>query len=228
MTSTAVRCAFVIPVLNEAASIEHLLHQLAAGFPHCERIVVDGGSTDGTAALARPLADQLLLSDRGRAAQMNAGAAATTADLLLFLHADSRPQFDQTALFAALKHMPVWGFCRVRLSGRQWLLRVVERMMRLRAGLTSVATGDQLLVVRRADFVAVGTYPPIALMEDVALSKLLRRRARPCALPLEVLSSSRRWEQRGVLRTIFLMWRLRLLYVLGVSPQRLWQDYYGR
>jgi rSAM/selenodomain-associated transferase 2 len=224
---SAVRCAFVIPVLNEAARIEALLRSLAVEFPDCERIVVDGGSEDGSAALAAPLATRLLSSERGRAMQMNAGARATQAAFLLFLHADTRPLFDQAALMAAIQSDPVWGFCRVRLSGSHWLLRIIERMMHLRAGMSGVATGDQLHVVRREVFLGLGGYPPIPLMEDVAMSKRLRELAPPVPFDLPVVTSSRRWEQRGILRTMVLMWGLRALYALGVSPRRLWQYYYG-
>lgn len=227
MERSAVCCAFVIPVLNEAAGIESLLRLLAVEFPDCERIVVDGGSEDGSAVLAEPLATRLLISERGRAVQMNAGAAATQADFLLFLHADTRPLFDQAALMAAIQSEPAWGFCRVRLSGAHCLLRVIERMMRLRAGMSGVATGDQLHVVRREVFLGLGGYPPIPLMEDVAMSKRLRKVAPPVPFDLPVMTSSRRWEQRGILRTIVLMWGLRALYALGVSPRRLWQFYYG-
>jgi rSAM/selenodomain-associated transferase 2 len=222
-----VSTSFVIPVLDEAGTIGDLLDYLQQQFPHSERIVVDGGSRDDTVALAQPACHRLLDSDPGRARQMNAGAAVAAGDYLVFLHADSRPQFSGEDLAAALSGQPLWGFCPVRLDGSARLLRLVEAAMNLRSRLTSVATGDQMLFVRRASFAELGGYADIPLMEDVELSKRLRRLERPRVLRQRVGSSSRRWEQHGILRTILLMWRLRLAYALGARPQKLWDIYYG-
>ncbi|MEA3644277.1 MAG: TIGR04283 family arsenosugar biosynthesis glycosyltransferase [Lamprobacter sp.] len=221
------RISIIIPTLNEADVIGALLGDLAAlrAAGH-ELILVDGGSRDATRTLAEPLVDRLLAAPRGRAAQMNAGAQAATGELLWFLHADSRvPAATAEALLAAARPVerPVvrWGRCDVRLSGRHPLLRVIERAMNLRSCMSGIATGDQGLFVSRADFTAVGGFPDIPLMEDIALSRRLRRLARPLCLRTALITSSRRWESRGILRTVMLMWRLRLAYVLGADPARL-------
>jgi rSAM/selenodomain-associated transferase 2 len=219
----------VVPVLNEAVCLGDLLEDLAplrrAGH---EVIVVDGGSSDGTPGVARGGADRVLAAAKGRARQMNAGAAAARGDWLWFLHADCRvPPAALTALLAASARGSGWGRFDVRLSGETALLRVVERLMNWRSGLTGIATGDQGILVARSAFLAVGRYPDIPLMEDIALSRRLARRQRPLRLRPPLRVSSRRWEQHGVLRTILLMWRLRLAYALGVSPQRLVKSYYA-
>ena len=185
------------------------------------------GSSDDTVAIAREFADRVLDSARGRARQMNAGAAVASGDVLLFLHADTRlPEQADVLITQALGNDKTsWGRFDVRLSGGQFMLRVVETLMNWRSRISSIATGDQAIFVRRAVFAQVGSYPDIPLMEDIALCKLLKRAARPVNLPAQVVTSSRRWEQRGILRTIVFMWRLRLAYALGASPQRLAQLY---
>jgi rSAM/selenodomain-associated transferase 2 len=190
-----------------------------------EVIVVDGGSSDATAELAAPLCDQLLKSDKGRALQMNAGARAARGHALIFLHADTRlpPQADERVL-AALAGAQ-WGRFDVRIDGRHPLLPVVACAMNVRSRLTGIATGDQAIFVRRDAFEG---FPELPLMEDVAFSRSMKRRGRPACLRERVHTSARRWEQGGVLRTIVLMWRLRLLYFLGVAPQRLARDYAER
>ena len=222
------RLSIVVPALNEAAGITATLVALAplraAG---CEVIVADGGSTDATIALAAPLADRVIEAPRGRALQMNAGAAAAQGDALLFLHADTRLPADAlAAIDAALQGGGVrWGRFDVRLDGAHPMLRVIGFMMNLRSRLTAVATGDQALFMTRAAFEAAGGFPPLPLMEDVAISKTLRRLARPACLRQRVTTSARRWETRGVWRTMFLMWRLRLAYFLGASPEALARRY---
>lgn len=224
----AASLGFVIPVLNEQERIGNLLQQLRARYPEAELVVVDGGSEDHTVATALPLCTRLLIGERGRAAQMNLGGMACGADYLCFLHADSLPGVSAVRLRSYLDKAPQWGFCRVRLSGRRPVFRVIEWFMNLRSRLTAVATGDQMLFLRRSVFERSGGFDNIPLMEDVAYSKRLRRLAPPLVIREPVLSSSRRWEQRGVLRTVLSMWGLRLAYVVGVSPGRLWQYYYGR
>ena len=219
--------SFILPVLNEAGRIGPLLTRLQRDFPGAECIVVDGGSEDGTVTEALGVADLVLLGERGRAAQMNLGAAAAQGEWLWFLHADTEPLFTAEALPAALGPAVSWGFCRVQLSGRAPALRLVERAMNLRSRLTGIGTGDQLLFLRRSLFEAVGGYPPIELMEDIALSSRLRHRARPAGAPLAVRTSSRRWEDNGILRTVGLMWWLRLRYALGASPATLRARYDG-
>lgn len=222
--------SIVIPVLNEAAVLSACLLALQPlRRQDCELIVVDGGSTDATVTIARPLADQVLVTQKGRAVQMNAGAQAARGAILWFLHGDSLPPPDAAALIrsALAGSDRCWGRFDVRLSGDRPLLRVVETLMNCRSCLSGIATGDQGIFVRRAAFVQVGGYPAIPLMEDIALSRLLKRLGRPVCLHRRLLTSSRRWEQRGIWRTIFLMWRLRLAYFLGADPARLARIYYG-
>ncbi len=218
---------FVVPVLNEADSIGSLLRDLATHFPGVSRIVVDGGSSDATVSVAMPDCEQLLIGTPGRAAQMNLGAAGLETDYLLFLHADTRPHFDLDWLQTQLLAEPLWGFCPVQLSGRHWLLRWVERGINWRSRATGIGTGDQMLFVRRDCFEALGGFADLPLMEDVELCKRLRKRSRPLVLHEPVETSSRRWEERGILRTVVQMWLLRLAYFLGVSPHRLHRAYYG-
>lgn len=221
------RLSVVIPCLDEGAVIADTLGALqglrAAGH---ELIVVDGGSTDDTRARAAGLADRLLDAPRGRASQMNAGAAQASGEVLWFLHADSLPAPGTAeAVLQAIEEGHGWGRCAVRLTGRHPAFRVIERMMNLRSRLSGIATGDQGIFVRRALFDSVGGFPAIPLMEDVALCRRLRRHARPACLDAVVRTDSRRWEQRGIVATVLLMWRLRLAYFLGVPPQRLARSY---
>lgn len=222
------RVSFVIPVLNEQARVADLLCDLRQRYPGSELIVVDGGSSDATVALALPLCDQLLLGERGRARQMNLGGQVASLPYIFFLHADSRPGTTAAAVEARLAQAPLWGFCRVRLSGQPFCFRVIEWCMNQRSRLTAVATGDQMLFVQKSVFDRTGGFDAIPLMEDVAFCKRLRRLARPAILPEPVLTSSRRWEEGGVVKTVLRMWLLRLGYVCGIAPDRLWRHYYGQ
>ncbi|MFL9824642.1 TIGR04283 family arsenosugar biosynthesis glycosyltransferase [Rhodoplanes sp. SY1] len=220
--------SIVVPALDEAAGIASALARLgplrALG---AEVVVVDGGSTDRTAEIARDHADRVLASRRGRAWQMNAGAAAARGAVILFLHADTTlPDAAAAALhdFVA-RGDPSWGRFDVRIAGRPRLLAVVAHMMNLRSRWTGIATGDQAIFVRRAAFETVGGYPAIPLMEDIALSRALKRLSRPLCLRDRVTTSGRRWEKHGVLRTILLMWRLRLAYWRGVDTWTLARRY---
>lgn len=212
-----------MPVLDEAGQIEATLAALAPLRRRgVELIVVDGGSQDGTVALARAEADAVLDAPRGRARQMNAGAAAARGEVLLFLHADTilPPEADRLALRAAAGGRD-WGRFDVRIAGRHPMLRVVAMLMNLRSRLTGIATGDQAIFVRRELFQRIGGFPDQPLMEDIELSRRLRRVSAPACLPARATTSGRRWESRGVWRTIFLMWRLRWRYWRGESAHRL-------
>jgi len=222
------RLSIVVPALNEAARIDACLRALAALRDRgVEVIVVDGGSTDGTVATAEPLADRVLQAPRGRARQMNAGAAQARAETLLFLHADTQLPDDalhaiETALLDAHTH---WGRFDVRIEGRPRLLKLVAWTMNLRSRWGGIATGDQAIFVRRKMFVRIGGFPNQPLMEDIELSRRLRVLAHPVCLRQCVTTSGRRWERDGVLRTIALMWRLRWLYWIGTPPERLAELY---
>jgi rSAM/selenodomain-associated transferase 2 len=217
------RLAVIVPTLNEAARIRAALEALAPLRARGHQvIVVDGGSDDATAELAVSLCDLVLKAPRGRALQMNAGARAAQAGALVFLHADTRlPERTDEHILHALEQAS-WGRFDVRIESRHPLLKIVGCAMNLRSRLTGIATGDQAIFVRRDAFPG---FPEIALMEDIAFSRLMKARGRPACLRERVSTSARRWETRGVLRTIVLMWRLRLLYALGVAPQRLARDY---
>lgn len=213
-----------MPCLDEAPGIiDTLLALQPLRARGAELIVVDGGSTDPTPVIARRWADRVLSAPRGRAVQMNAGAAAARGEILLFLHADcmlpeSADGLIIDGLNRARRH---WGRFDVRIAGRNPLLRVVGACMNARSRFSGIATGDQGLFVTKSLFEAAGKYPEIGLMEDVALAKTLKRFGPPLCLRHRLTTSGRRWEQHGLLRTILLMWRLRLAYALGASPEKL-------
>jgi rSAM/selenodomain-associated transferase 2 len=218
--------SIIVPVLNEAGDIEAALRALAPLRQRgVEVIVVDGGSRDGAAMLARPLANRVIAAARGRGLQMNAGAAIARAGVLLFLHADTRlpDDADRLVLDGLRKSGRAWGRFDVRFDGGG--LALVACMMNLRSRLTGIATGDQAIFVTRDAFAAVGGFPPIALMEDVALSARLKRLGRPLCLAARVTTSARRWRRQGTLRTVLLMWLLRLRFFLGADPAKLAQAY---
>jgi rSAM/selenodomain-associated transferase 2 len=214
----AQRLSIVVPALNEAprmrAALEALAPLRARGH---EVIVVDGGSDDGTPRIAAALCDRVVVSSRGRAIQMNAGARAASGEVLIFLHADTRlpPEF-------TIPRSSLWGRFDVRIEGRHPLLKLVAWSMNLRSRLTGIATGDQAIFVRRDAFPG---FPEIALMEDVEFCKQMKPLAAPACLRERVVTSGRRWEARGVLRTILLMWQLRLMYFFGAHPARLSRIY---
>ena len=227
MPMTRPALSVVMPVLNEADGIEATLASLAPLRQRgVELILVDGGSTDATVARAQPWVDAALGTPRGRARQMNAGAAAARGGVLLFLHADTQlpPEADRLVL-EAIAAGAQWGRFDVLITGRARMLRLVAAMMNLRSRLTGIATGDQALFVCREVFDTLGGYPDQPLMEDIELSRRLLRLAQPACLRERVATSGRRWETRGVWRTIFLMWCLRWRYWRGESAHRLAEAY---
>ena len=222
--------AVIIPVVNEATSIQSALARLQSMRARGARvIVVDGGSTDTTAAIAEPYTDGVLHSTRGRAQQMNVGAKAAInlgADVLLFLHADSALPDSADLLIDTALHTTgrVWGRFDVRIDGPR-TLSVVSAMMNLRSRLTGICTGDQAIFVSRSAFERLTGFAPIALMEDIEFSKRAKRLSRPATVSTRVVTSGRRWQRHGIWRTIVLMWRFRAAYFFGADPQRLAQRY---
>jgi rSAM/selenodomain-associated transferase 2 len=240
------KVSVIIPVLNEEAAICEKLPELqwVRDSGH-EIIVVDGGSTDGSVSQAKKYSDVVISSEKGRAAQMNAGAGMATGELLLFLHVDTQlPQNGIDEIQLSLdthvdrnnadrniddgkgSAMSAWGRFDVRLSGKHFSFRIVEFMMNWRSRLTGIATGDQAIFVTRPLFNEIGGYLELPLMEDIDISRRLKNYSRPICISDHVVASSRRWETLGIYRTVLLMWRLRLSYWLGVDPVRLAKQYY--
>lgn len=216
----------IVPTLNEERILAATLTQARQPGVH-EIIVVDGGSVDATRAVAEPLADLVLSAPQGRAAQMNAGADAARGDVLLFLHADTRVPEGYTVAVAAACAQPgiIGGRFDVNLQPATWLLRLTGQLMNWRSRLSRIATGDQAIFIRREVFEQLGGYANIPLMEDIELSRRMKRAGRIACLRQRVTTSARRWQKHGVVRTILLMWSLRLLYFFGVSAARLQRLY---
>jgi len=222
------RLSIIVPVLDEAEGIAAVLTALAPLRARgAEVIVVDGGSRDCTADLARPLCDRVITTLRGRAAQMNAGAAAAAGNVLLFLHADTTlpAAADSLVIDGLARSRRAWGRFDVRIAGRHPLLPIVACLMNLRSRLTGIATGDQAMFVTRDAFAMAGGFPDLPLMEDIALSRRLKRLTAPLCLASPAVTSGRRWEKHGVIRTILLMWRLRLAFFFGAEPAQLARTY---
>lgn len=222
------RLSIIVPMLNEAAQLPELFaHLLPLQRAGCEVIFADGGSTDGSAKLAEVAGFSVVNATRSRARQMNAGAARASSDVLLFLHADTRlPKGAMQYVANALaQDDQCWGRFDVCITGRPFMLRVVSRMMNWRSRLSGIATGDQAIFVRRAVFEQLRGFPNQPLMEDVELCKRLLVFSRPACIAHCVTTSGRRWETRGVWRTILLMWRLRWAYWRGVPADELAKSY---
>ncbi|WP_340121129.1 TIGR04283 family arsenosugar biosynthesis glycosyltransferase [Methylobacter svalbardensis] len=219
--------SIIIPVVNEAGQIALKLHALQTLRDRCQLLLVDGGSNDRSAEIAKPLVDQVLHSPRGRARQMNCGAAMAQADVLLFLHADTRlPDNAVILIMQAVADGYHWGRFDIGFDNPQPIFRLIAFMMNRRSRLTGIATGDQTLFITRQAFQAVVGFPDIALMEDIAISTRLKKLGRPCCIDAKVITSARRWQQQGIFRTILLMWRLRLRYFFGADPNDLAARYY--
>lgn len=220
--------SIIIPVLNDESVIKTLLHQLqpyrAQGH---EVIVVDGGSCDETVSVSKSLADKVIQSGAGRALQMNNGAAQSSSDILWFLHADTKlhEKAIKKIQFYLIDKNKDWGRFNINLSGENVLFRLIEKMINIRSCVTSIATGDQGIFVKRKSFEKVKGYSKLPLMEDIDLSQKLKKYSRPACIKEALTTSSRRWEKNGIVSTVLLMWRLRFLYWLGVSADKLAAQY---
>ncbi|MDD2661255.1 MAG: TIGR04283 family arsenosugar biosynthesis glycosyltransferase [Methylococcales bacterium] len=214
--------SIIIPTLNEEETIQPSLSALQPLRNQCEIIIVDGGSNDNTRILASILADEVIISAKGRARQMNNGARHAKGDVLIFLHADTGLPANALPLIQQnISDTRQWGRFDIQLSGDPFMLKVIAQMMNWRSRLTGVATGDQVIFVTRSAFEKAGRYPEINLMEDIALCKALKKISRPICLRDKVISSGRRWEQNGIYKTVLLMWSIRLRYYFGADPQTL-------
>jgi len=222
-----VTVSIIIPVLNEEENLSRVLQVLQPLRQSGRQIiVVDGGSTDNSLLVAQQAADDVIVSKPGRAIQMNSGAEVATGDVFLFLHADTQLPDNALQLLSEMNtEQTFWGRFDVRLSGHRMVFRVIEGLMNLRSRLTSIATGDQAIFIERKLFADIGGFPEIALMEDIAISRMLKKRLRPICLRSRVITSSRRWETKGIVATVLLMWKLRLYYFFGVPPEKLSQLY---
>lgn len=218
--------SIIIPVLNEAAYLDHSLARLFAleGVADlCEVIICDGGSEDESLEIVKQYACRIVHSDVGRARQMNIASQTARGKFLLFLHADSTLPAN---FFNSFDANAEWGFFRLRLIGSTFIYRVIESAINLRTRLSQVAGGDQGLFFKRRFFQSLDGYPKIPLMEDIAICKMARRKTKPVIIDTAITSSSRRWQENGIIKTVFLMWTLRLAFWLGVDPQRLYKIYY--
>jgi len=221
-----VKISIIIPVLNEETSLARLAEHLRTIVQPHEIIIVDGGSRDNTLSIAYQLTDKVIVSHPGRAVQMNSGTEIAAGEMLLFLHVDTFLPDDALAVISALSlQKNVWGRFDVRLSGNRFVFRLIEALMNLRSCMTSIATGDQAIFIEKNLFQRVGGFPEIALMEDIEISRRLKKIVKPLCLKQKVITSSRRWENNGVLATVLLMWKLRLYFFFGVSPEKLKQLY---
>ncbi|QPK61977.1 TIGR04283 family arsenosugar biosynthesis glycosyltransferase [Methylomonas sp. LL1] len=223
------KLSVVIPVLNEAGQIAAKLGALQPLRADCELLLADGGSDDGSRIVAEVLVDKVLQAPCGRAKQMNVGAMAAQARVLLFLHADTRlPDEAVRRILRAVADGYQWGRFDVEFDDPRPVFKLIAFMMNWRSRLTGIATGDQALFVTRSAFQAVGGFPEIALMEDIAISRRLKKLGKPCCPRDKVITSARRWRKHGILNTILLMWRLRLAYFFGADPGELAVQYYRR
>jgi rSAM/selenodomain-associated transferase 2 len=222
-----VKLSVVVPMLNEERAIAPTLESIRAGAPDADIIVVDGGSSDRSVELARPLCDEVIIASRGRAHQMNAGAAARDDDAIVFVHADTRVQADFASAIAAAFADPavVGGRFDIGLDDPAPGYRMVGAMISRRSRLMRSATGDQAIFVRREIFDRLGGFAEIALCEDVDFARRLRRAGRIACLRECVITSARRWREHGLVRTMLRMWTIKSLFLMGVSPDWLQRHY---
>lgn len=212
--------SIIIPVYNEQEIIlEKLKRLININSQNVQIIVSDGGSSDYTVSLAKSCVKTVLTSKKGRSCQMNAGADVATGDFLLFLHIDS---ILPDHYFESLGNINIetysWGRFDIQFTNNNILFSIIAFMMNIRSRFTGVATGDQAIFMTRQAYDRAGGFPEIELMEDVAMCKKLREFTRPICLREKVVTSSRRWEEKGIFKTIALMWILRLAYFLRIKP----------
>lgn len=221
------KISIIIPCLNEQAHIKQTLKPLQAMRQRGHQIILcDAHSDDKTQTLARPWVDNLITSPAGRAQQMNAAAKLAEHDVLWFLHADTLvPDNADELILDCFINEHIWGRFNVRLSSHKFRFRIIETFINLRSCLSGIATGDQGIFVNKNIFQQLNGYQNIPLMEDIHLSKRLKKISRPSCISTTIITSSRRWEEHGTTKTIILMWRLRLAYFLGVQPEKLAQAY---
>ncbi|MFT7560581.1 MAG: rSAM/selenodomain-associated transferase 2 [Flavobacteriales bacterium] len=222
------KLSIIIPILNERPQIERSIEYLLS-LSHVahELIFVDGGSKDGSREFLTAQNLRTIESPRGRAAQMNAGALCANGDILLFLHVDSQTPENMVQRIGELNDF-VWGFFRIRLTSDKRIFRFIERGINFRSRVFSVATGDQGLFVKRSKFHQINGFAPIPLMEDIEITRRLKKLAKPYIVADSIQSSARRWQKHGTLYTVFFMWYVQALYVLGVSPNYLVRLYYKK
>ena len=221
----------VVPVLNERQNLPKLLEQLGH-FSFAQIIIVDGGSADESWQYLSQFQEtsslvglEIVQSESGRAKQMNAGAAIASAEVILFLHADTElPNNAIEKIFTSIATAD-WGRFDVVFKEHDWRMKIIAQFMNLRSRMTGVATGDQAMFMRRQVFEELHGFANIPLMEDVNLSKRLLKHSRPICLKVQVITSARRWLKHGVLRTVLLMWWLRFAYFIGVNPEKLAKKY---
>ena len=221
------KISVVVPVLNEEINLSRIASRLRSVREQGhEVIIVDGDSSDNTLTIAYEISDTVIISKKGRSLQMNSGASVASGDVVLFLHADTfLPENAAQIVADAFVGENFWGRFDVRLSNQKYVYRLIEQMMNIRSSLTSIVTGDQAIFVEKSLFDRIGGFPEIALMEDIEISSQLKKISKPVRLKHKVVTSSRRWEANGVVATVLLMWKLRLYYFLGVSPEKLSQMY---
>ena len=230
---STLKLSIIIPCLNEAKNIVATLSRLQSLRARGHEVILsDGGSRDKTVELARALVDHCIDSATGRAAQMNAGAITASGDILCFLHADTlAPENIDKIILNALSSStkiktPQWGFFCIQLSGAAWPFRIIERLINIRSCTTHIATGDQGVFIQKALFNQLSGFADIPLMEDIELTKRLKKIAQPvCIKHNRLITSSRRWEKHGIIRTVILMWKLRLAYFLGTNESMLSKAY---
>lgn len=222
LLTNQMKISVIIPVLNEAGGIFQTLSNLQALRQRGhEVIVVDGKSHDDTMDIALPLSDAVIQVEKGRARQMQAGAELAKGDVLWFLHADTIAPQNADIVIKQVLDKKNWGWFNVVITSRFKLLKLVASIMNLRSSITGVCTGDQGMFIKTELFRQAGGFPLIPIMEDIALSKKLKKQGRPACVKEVLHTSGRRWEEKGIIRTVFLMWALRFLYFVGVDPKTL-------